>query len=1781
MHVRSVSRANARRFGSGTVAALLVVLGGISGAGVEAGAAAPAGHLPSQDSSLPLAAVRTNPADTTSDGPRRLQGRVDEGAQDRPIGPDPGEGLTRLPGHVLRVLARATADSVDERVEDPSKDAALRAMTLTLVLERDDPAGFERYLKQVYDPQSKRYQHFLTQAQLTARFGPSRGSYLSVIHHLRAQGFKLRKGSANRLTVSVRGTRSQVEHTFGLRIRDYAIGDTHFYANDADPALPIPIARHVQAVTGLSSLGVPQPSIKSWGYRGCGATPGGGNGGKKNVAKCVNLVNGLYGLFRTIVCGLSTIALAAGKDPLTFGTGVVITVACNVGDLSGNLGDLGNALGSAPGPSIKLGLRSSAAGPAAVANGTGQVVGLLEFDGFSSSDVADYLALIGAPASRMQNLSTIPVNGGVATPGSGETEVLLDIDTVMTIAPGAKVAVYEAPFDGHLTSYAAVFNAMINGGVTVISNSWASCEDQVSQAEASSIDSILQTAAAGGISVFNATGDSGATCLDGSANTISVPADSPNAMAVGGTSWPNGLGPGQTYNAETWWNGSGDVPATGQGGFGVSRYFATPSYQSSLNTAAKRSVPDVVIRADPANGVFICQADDGGCPNGTYNGGTSLAAPEWAAVAALLNQAQGRNLGFLNPLIYPLSSTDAFHNATSMTSDFAHVGLGSPNLNVLSRLLRGQTTVGPPDANLSRAAQLINPTNAVLASDGSASVPADGSSQTGVLVTLLDANGYTVSGKTVMLTASGGNATISPTSGTTSVSNGSVAFIVTDATVESVTLTATDTSDGLTLPAVTLQFSVPPATSAGLNVFPTSVAADGSSTTTLTVTLKDAQGKATPGKHVNIDQGSGHSVITAPQPAVTDVTGQIQFTATDDVNESVTYTAVDATDGDLPVPGPGTVTFSGAVASSCSSNPAVGATGYQVTTFASGFPAADFFFSNINFSGCPGVVNPSFDATGHVLMPDFRTGDIYQLSLSGGAVSSGNIITNLGPSIGTPVYAKDGSLYAARFATGGGFTTGDVIQLNPSTGAIVRELATGLTCPNGLAVDPLSGDLFFDDQCFGGGSDNPSLFRLSNPGSMNPAVSVYATLPVPGGQQQIAFAPNGTIYVVSGGGSNTLQILKVSGTNNPAPAVATPLAGITPDTGGIVVGKTNSDGSAKTLLVHVGGANGGSLEEIDITSSTPTVDTVWANGDIGAGVVGPDGCYYVGAHHVLYKLGPSTGTCSLTPSSPAPALTLSPANVATNPAQGATQTFTATLKNATALAGVPVLFHVSGANTQLQQVRTDSAGRATFSYSAVNAGSDTIVALTSVPSTGSTTTNLVSNVARVTWNTGPHATVLSLNSSPGGGTVNSAVTASASLVDVSSNPAAPVAGQSIQLALGGSSCTATTAADGTASCQLTPQAVGSGVLTADFAGGSQLTAAHAHAPFTTMVGAGSTPPPTVTIAMSPGTVGVGSTATLTWSSSGATSCTASGTWSGTQATSGTQTLTAGALGTYSYTLSCTGPGGTAAASTVLSVSMQSVIVQAKSGGGVIEWRVLVLLGVLVLLRYARVRGACNVLVVGPWLLLACVGVGTVRADEAAERPAFADNLYVGIRAGDLALYFDSAKVSQRLATQGYPGISVKKDRSAAGGLLYLGYELRPLLDIELGYARRNSSIATLTGTTAAGNLQALLDSAAHALTGYGSIYSLCLRSRWEPVPRLMITPRFGGYFWNSRVTVEANGESAATTHQGGGVTLGLGASYRVWRGLELGIGADYFRGSQDNRAALYGVSLEWRPGGTR
>lgn len=1289
----------------------------------------------------------------------------------------------RLPGHVPSALPGATKIA---RSGDRTWQA--EPVSLTFVLRRERETAFSTYLRDLYDPRSPRYRRFLTQSEIADRFGPSRVSYDRLLDYVQRHGLALVERSANRLTLTVEGTRAALEHALDVRLDEYQLGDRRFVANDRDPSLPGDIAASVRSIAGLSTLARVD------------AHHGPATVGAENLRKCATSTE-IGG--SQIACGFGYALIAALYDVICILGGWIAVVA---GGIVGQsfpcllpiIPDTTPIPTPAP-PTPKPGHASSAAleraaaAPQAslpgVVTGAGQKIGITAFDTFRMSDVADFLALVGAPPERIDQVHEVEVNGGAAL-GANQSEVLLDVNTILILAPGADVTVYSAPFAGPNVSFQAIFNKMLDDGMTIISNSWAYCENQTTLADVESIDAIFQNAAAAGVSVFNAAGDTGSTCLNGSPNTIAVPAGAPHATAVGGSSIQ--VGPGGTYLGETWWDGSDDVPPTGQGGFGTSRFFTRPSYQNGLSAHPRRSIPDVVANADPAaNGVEICQADAGGCPTALAYGGTSIGAPIWAAFTALLNEAHGQNLGFLNPYLYQLAGPTAFHSAAELDSDFAHVGLGSPNLSFLRLALIGAVP-GAASAATSEAGAV------------STTVPADGIATTSVIVQLRDARGSAVSGKTVTLTAEpGAQATIDPPSGVSNASNGTVTFTVRDVVPETVTFTATNVTDGFVLAdEPTIVFDVPPATAASMGAFPTTVVANGIESTTITITLQDALGRPTPGKLVRLEQGAGSSVVTGPDPSVTDANGQIAFTATNLFNQTVTYTAIDVSDGELPVPGNAVVTFTNSTNLCGAGTPApVGENGYQVTPFATGFIARPLVFGGITFGGCPGV-GPGAFLGEHVFFSDWP-GDVLRLLAAGGAVTSANRVASIGPTLGWPVVSKAGKLYYARVSTGAGFS-GQILEIDPDTGGVIRTLASGLTCPFSLAVDPLSGDLFFVSGCSGGLADT-ALRRVRDPDSATPTVEVYANLPqTPNGF--LAFAPNGTLYAVTGYFGPTPPVVRVSGTNVAGPPTVTAIPGVTSQFW-VHVAEVAPNGDAAALLTLADG----DLQITDLTQMPPT-STVVAR-DLGGGTIGPDGCLYAPSPTTVYRLTDPSGGCSFQPGAALPSLGLTPAAFSPDPAQGSTQTFTATFRNLAVPEGTPVFFTVTGANPSRSMVRTNAAGEALLTHSVAFTGRDVMVAEATVEGTP-----LVSNRALMTWTAGKHTTFLTLNTSPSTGVPGALVPAVASLMDSSTEPPVPIAGATVTFMLGGDQCTAVTDAAGRATCFLSVDDSGTTTLSVAFAG---------------------------------------------------------------------------------------------------------------------------------------------------------------------------------------------------------------------------------------------------------------------------------------------------------------------------------------------------------------------------
>ena len=341
--------------------------------------------------------------------------------------------------------------------------------------------------------------------------------------------------------------------------------------------------------------------------------------------------------------------------------------------------------------------------------GNNQTVAVFELDGYQQSDISQFLSQnnLGQPS-----ITNVLVDGFDGSAGAGAIEVELDIDVVAEIAPKAAQIVYEGP--NTTQGVNDTYNQIVTDNKAQITTiSWGECEAQSGAAELQTLDGIFKQGAAQGISLFAASGDSGAYDCNDNNLAVDSPAGDPYITGVGGTNLQETNG---VYASESVWSDPTStqrgIKGSGGGG-GLSSTFDMPSWQvapgvNNQFSNGKREVPDVSADADPKTGYAVyCTVRASGCP-ATGNivvGGTSAAAPLWAASTALLNeylQQQGKSrVGFISPALYRLANEKQanapFHDVAAgdnlyypATADYDLAsGLGSPDLYNIARDLAG------------------------------------------------------------------------------------------------------------------------------------------------------------------------------------------------------------------------------------------------------------------------------------------------------------------------------------------------------------------------------------------------------------------------------------------------------------------------------------------------------------------------------------------------------------------------------------------------------------------------------------------------------------------------------------------------------------------------------------------------------------------------------------------------------------------------------------------------------------------------------------------------------------------------------------------------------------------------------------------------------------------------------------------------------------------------------------------------------------------------------------
>lgn len=318
------------------------------------------------------------------------------------------------------------------------------------------------------------------------------------------------------------------------------------------------------------------------------------------------------------------------------------------------------------------------------ADGSGVTVAVLQMRGeFRPEDFDKCMQAQNVKAQRpiVKRLDNAELAHEIET--AKDVESAIDTQIVGALAPGTQIVVYATP-DDERGVLDAIRHALFDDeyAPSILSISFGFPEERWTPVALTILDELFTAAALLGVTILCASGDHGAEVgSDGKARVL-APASSPFAHACGGTQIVAGTNP--------------DESGWAQSGGGFSSSFGVPAWQnavssvaSSYGVAAGRGVPDVAAQVTPGYAVFFEGSQ-------LAMGGTSAAAPVWAALTARLNQRLGKSAGFFAPLLYGGASGTILRDVLTGGNDRYRcapgwnpcTGLGVPDGKALEAVLR-------------------------------------------------------------------------------------------------------------------------------------------------------------------------------------------------------------------------------------------------------------------------------------------------------------------------------------------------------------------------------------------------------------------------------------------------------------------------------------------------------------------------------------------------------------------------------------------------------------------------------------------------------------------------------------------------------------------------------------------------------------------------------------------------------------------------------------------------------------------------------------------------------------------------------------------------------------------------------------------------------------------------------------------------------------------------------------------------------------------------------------
>jgi subtilase family serine protease len=537
---------------------------------------------------------------------------------------------------------------------------AHKQLTVLLPLKVDQ-RGLAAFATAVSTPGSAQYGRYASMSTIARRFGAPSAVRARVISFLQRSGATHVAADRGGMYVSATVSVARAQRLFGTRLSSFRTatrsGVARFVAPESATHVPGALASDVTGVVGLDTQPLaptPAPAPQSLG----GAADG-------------TAVHSLRSSDR------SAVDLGSAYLPRT-------------GTASGCAAGRPKAGGFTPNQYLTAyGLSSL---HSSGFTGAGERVALLEIDGFKPADITRFDRCFELPTPHVK-LFGVGIKQALAPGG----ETTLDLEVLTAAAPRlSDVDVYEssAAPSAVLTSLTDAIESRTQRP-DVISASLGGCESDNRRALGNNginlYERQFEVAALTGISVLAAAGDDGSsTCINQQGDptrklSVSFPASSPFVTAVGGTNIALNAA-NQIISSVVWNDGPGQAAA---GGGGNSVLFGEPSYQDAFQTSTRRETPDVSMLADLAPGYEIfctakpqpCSAKHGWLFIGGTSAGTPLLAGGVAVADQALRQAGRSGLGFVNPLLYSVASSNAALAAPAApTSVFSDVTLGSNDL---------------------------------------------------------------------------------------------------------------------------------------------------------------------------------------------------------------------------------------------------------------------------------------------------------------------------------------------------------------------------------------------------------------------------------------------------------------------------------------------------------------------------------------------------------------------------------------------------------------------------------------------------------------------------------------------------------------------------------------------------------------------------------------------------------------------------------------------------------------------------------------------------------------------------------------------------------------------------------------------------------------------------------------------------------------------------------------------------------------------------------------------